>query len=217
MKRGLRRHGLTGAARHAASRLGGRFYLREAHHWYQLDLGADRPQRPMPEGFRLVQGGEDELLLLRRLPTVKLEEGERRLGDGATLWLVLEAEDPAFACWTFYDRMPVYAAKGGALELPQRAAGLEDSVTSPDYRGRGVAPAAWAAISDTLHERGYELLITKVAEENQPSRRAVEKAGFRDIAVMRLIRFGRRRRVEVEPTEEPVGRYLAERLGSPAG
>jgi L-amino acid N-acyltransferase YncA len=212
LRNGLRRYGAIGALREAGSRTIGLFYVREAHHWYQLDLAGERPRREIPEGFRLVCATENELPLLDTLPTVKLTEGERRLGEGASLWLVMEEDRAAFACWTFYGSMPVQAAKDGVLELPQAAAGLEDSVTSPGYRGRGLAPAAWSTISDRLLEQGYTALITKVAEENAPSRRAVEKAGFEDIALMRTMRTAARRRVEVDVSGNGVAGHIAEYL-----
>ena len=212
LREGLQRYGPLGALRVAGSRARALLYLKEAHHWYELDLKAERPHREIPEGFRLVRATEEELPLLDTLPTVKLREGERRLGDGASLWLVMEGDRAAFACWTFYDRMPVHAAKGGVLQLPRGAAGLEDSVTSPDYRGRGLAPAAWSAICERLEQNGYSALITKVAEENAPSRRAVEKAGFEDVALMRTMRMAARRRVEVEAHGTAVASHLAEQL-----
>jgi predicted GNAT family acetyltransferase len=212
LREGMRRYGPLGVLRVATARARGLFYLKEAHHWYELDLKAERPRREIPEGFRLVKATERELPLLDSLPTVKLREGERRLGQGASLWLVMEGDRAAFACWTFYERMPVHAASGGVLELPVATAGLEDSVTSPDYRGRGLAPAAWSAICEQLVDTGYTSLVTKVAEENVPSRRAVEKAGFEDVALMRTMRMGARRRVEVDPSGTAVARHRAGQL-----
>jgi RimJ/RimL family protein N-acetyltransferase len=211
-REGLKRYGLLGVLRVAGARARGLLYLKEEHHWYQLDLRGERPHRDMPEGFRLVRATEQELPLLDTLPTVKLDEGERRLGEGASLWLLLDGDRAAFACWIFYGRMPVPLANKGMLELPAGAAGLEDSVTSPDYRGRGLAPAAWSAISDRLVDDGYTALITKVAEENVPSRRAVEKAGFEDIALMRTMRMAARRRIEIAPRGNDVASHLAEQL-----
>ncbi len=60
------------------------------------------------------------------------------------------------------------AARGGWLSLPEGTVCLEDSVTSPDYRGRGVAPAAWSQIAAAAAEDGYATMVTKVRRPTRP-------------------------------------------------
>lgn len=209
---GVRRHGVPGGARRLADRTAKFVYLREAHFWYELDLGR-QPPLPLPAGLKLLRGEREDAELLERLPTGSVRQAEARLAEGAGLWLVVEAREPAFACWIFHGRTPVRAARGGWLTLPERTACLEDSVTSPAYRGLGVAPAAWSQIAATVAEGPYDAMVTKVSEDNAASRRAVEKAGFRETALMNLARTGFRERVRVEPRgDAPVGHALAARL-----
>jgi GNAT superfamily N-acetyltransferase len=92
----------------------------------------------------------------------------------------------------------VRSGPGGWVWLPAGVACLEDSATAPDFRGRGVAPAAWTAVGDRLRERGTSVLVTKVAIENVASCRAVAKAGFVHVATMRAIRLGPHVAVEVD-------------------
>ncbi len=82
------------------------------------------------------------------------------------------------------------AAPGGWLELPADTVVLEDSATTPRARGRGIAPGAWTAIADSLRDEGLVHMITKVGVENEASRKAVAKAGFRDVGVMRMVKTG---------------------------
>lgn len=56
-------------------------------------------------------------------------------------------------------------------------------------------------------------MLTKVEVRNTASRHAVEKASFAEVAIMRLTRFGLRKRVEIVPCD-PIGVTLAERLGA---
>lgn len=120
IRRGIRRHGVAGSIGHAVQKMGSRLYLSEAHHWYELELKPGFAGRAMPEGLRLVRATQDQLPLLERLPTLKLQEGERRLGEGATLWFVMDGDKPAFACWTFSGEMPAYAAPGGRMFMRLR-------------------------------------------------------------------------------------------------
>ena len=210
--RGLRRSGLRGSLRLAVALLGRLAYLRESHIWYLLDLGEPRPRFELPAGMKIIRARDDDHALLAQLPTISGDAARRRLAAGVDLWLVRDGDHAAFACWTFRDRTPAIAARGGWLQLPRGVLGLEDSVTSPAYRGRAVAPAAWSAIADSLaHERATAIL-TKVEESNLACRRAIEKAGFRAAGVMRLRRIVGRSRVNVELNGVGETTFLAERL-----
>lgn len=208
----VRRRGLAGTAHALGGRLREKAYSREEHVWYALDL-RERPRPPMPRGLELRRLQPGQLGRLEELPNHAAHAIEARQADDAELWAVLEAAEPAFACWIFPTRTPVAAARDGWLAVPEATVCLEHSVTSPAYRGRGVAPAAWAAVADHVGEAGSSAMITKVSSDNLPSRRAVEKAGFREVAAMRLARLGPRRRVRVERRpDEPLADELAARL-----
>ena len=172
------------------------FFLCEEHVWYQLDLADERPRRDLIDGVRLLRAGDDDLHYVEEFGRY-VEEARERRAAGNDLWVALEGEQPLFACWTFRTDTPVYAAKGGWLQLPERTACLEDSVTSPLARGKGIAPASWTLIADALAQEGFDAMITKVATDNAPSRKAVGKSGFREIAVMEMTRVGPSRRVAV--------------------
>ncbi len=142
-------------------------------------------------------------------------EARERLRDANDLWLVLEHDRALFSCWIFRDGTPVIAAPGGQLPLPAGTVCLEDSVAAAAARGRGIAPAAWSAIADTLAEEGQEHMITKVAVDNAPSRRAVEKAGFDAVALMHFRRIGPRSRTRVELLDANRGSFITESLAAP--
>jgi L-amino acid N-acyltransferase YncA len=201
--RGIRRFGVAGSIRRIASLMGHSlaraFYVRERHLWYALMLTAPLAQTVCPPGFTLAPAGVEDVALLEELPTIGAHEARERLAAGAELWLLREGTHGAFACWIFRGRTPVFAARDGWLSLPPGTVCLEDSVTSPAYRGRGLASAAWSEIARVLQGQHVAAMITKVAEDNAASRRAVEKAGFEPVAMMTLTRRGLRSRVEVQP------------------
>ena len=193
--RKARQEGPVAVLRRAWELLRRPFFRKEEHVWYQLDVNGERPRREFVEGVRLVRASAEDAHRVEELGQVESEARER-IAEGNDLWLVLDEEDRAlFACWTFRSEAPVVAAPHGVLSLPAGTACLEDSVTSPLARGKGIAPASWTAIADTLAEEGFEAMITTVATDNAPSRKAVGKSGFREIGVMRLTRIGPRRQV----------------------
>ena len=212
-RRGLRRFGVAGSIRRLASSAGASLsralYVHERHVWYALDLTAPVSQAACSSGFDLVQATVDDVALLEELPTIGVSEARERQAAGAVLWLVREGPQVAFACWIFRGRTPVFAARRGWLSLPAHTVCLEDSVTSPAYRGRGLAGAAWAEIARALQRQHVATIITKVADDNTASRRAVEKAGFEAIAMMTLIRRGLRSRVTLVPSRRtPLTAFL---------
>ncbi len=213
IRRGLRRHGLGGSIRLAVALLARLAYLEESHVWYLLDVGGELPRIALPPGMEIVRAREEEdLALLDQLPTVSRREARRRLAGGADLWLVRDGARAVFACWIFRNRTPALAARGGWLELPRGIVGLEDSITSPAYRGRGIAPAGYSAIASALACERVGAILTKIEPANFPVRRALEKVGFRAVAAMRLRRIGGRSRVDVELNETSDAALLVERL-----
>jgi ribosomal protein S18 acetylase RimI-like enzyme len=214
LRSAVRDEGASGVARRVATRGAHRVVLREAHIWYSLDLAGDRPRRPLPDGFELNRATEQDADAVASLPNQPAaDEIRARIAGPADVYLVSEAGTPAFACTIFRERTPTVAARGGWVDLPEATVCLEDSGTSPDFRGRGVAPAAWSAIADDLAERGVTTMLTKVAVDNEPSRRAVVKAGFGEAADMHMRRIGPFRRVALSPLGAPGAEFLTALLG----
>ena len=206
----VRRDGPGATARVAAHRIRKLAYLREEHVWYQCDLD-ERPRRDLPDEVRFVRADESQveaLALLGRDP----DEARECLAGGNDVWFVFDGDQPLFACFTYRHSAPVMAASQGTLPLPPGTACLEDSVTSPAARGRGIAPGAWTLIGDELARAGFTKLVTKIETANTPSRKAVEKVGYRPVAVMQHQRVGRRRRTAVEALGGGLGHELATRL-----
>lgn len=196
------RHGLSGTLRRAmaaSGRMACRLpYLRECHVWYRLDLERGWKRGDLPPGFEIVRGGVGELPLVEKLGNVGYVEARRRLDGDADLWLVRHGANPVFAGWIFRRRTPAVAAPEGWLDLPEGIVCLEDLVTAPPYRGRGFAPISYSAIADSLAREGVKAIVVKIEETNHPSRRSVEKAGFRPVATMTLVRIGGMRHVTME-------------------
>jgi len=213
LQRALKRRGLSETLGLAATRVRDKVVLREEHVWYQLSLQADRPRRSLAPGLQLVQATERERELATQISGEPSPESVREFhAVGGQLWVVLDVGRPAFSCWIFPKVTPALAAPGGWLELPPGTVCLENSATSPQDRGRGIAPAAWSEIADALAGEGIVSMITKVTVENIPSRKAVAKAGFVEIAMMRMARQGTRTTVRIKPLGADMSAQLAERL-----
>ncbi len=198
----LRHRGLAATIGEVARYARKMAYLDQTFVWYELHLGTERPRASLAPGLTLVRGAAGDIPLLEGLPTSGNEWLARRwMEAGNDLWLVLGEggrREVVFSCWAFRGRTPVRAARGGWLELPPGVVCFEDSATSPSYRGRGaVAPGAWSRIAERLEEAGTRSVITKVEEGNKVARWAVAKAGFGEIASMRLRRVGLRQHTSV--------------------
>jgi GNAT superfamily N-acetyltransferase len=211
--RAFRLHGPAGVARIAAYRVRRLVVVDETHIWLALELGRKRPRRELAEGFVLRRASEADLGAVERLPDVGSAAALRReLARGHDLWLVAAGGRVAFACWVHHEEAPVFAARGRVLRLPPGVCCLEDSATSPEFRGRGVAPAAWSSIATSVEAAGYTVMITKIESDNEPSARALEKAGFAAIARMHFVRRWPHDHVTLSEIQGSVGRELAERL-----
>lgn len=187
--------------------------LDETHIWLALALGPGRPRRELPEGFVLRRASEADLAAVEQLPDAAPAAALRRdLIPGHDLWIAEANGRIAFACWLHRGEVPVFAARDGVLRLPDGVCCLEDSTTSPEFRGRGVAPAAWSSIATTFEAEGYSVMITKIEARNEASARALEKAGFAAVARMHLVRRWPNTHVTLSDVRGAVGEELARRL-----
>lgn len=203
----LRRRGPLGTLRMVAARVSPWSRWEAEFVWYALDLrAADRPRRFLADEFELRHGTIDDLGLLGQLPpdpeviTMTRSVVQERLDDGAQLWLVTEGDRTAFRCWIFREAVPLQGVPGRKLPVPPDMVVLEDSIASPDFRGRGVAPGAWSMIADALSdEPALSLMWTKVSVGNAPTRHGLEKVGFRALATMRMSGPAWRTRIVATP------------------
>ena len=187
LKRALQRHGVIKccslAIAEALRWLVNHLYLHERHVWFLLPTHSLKEVR-LAGGMVLQPAAEPQVDRLSEEGLCGRRVAANYLRHGGQPWVVMDGQRAAFCCWIFTHQMPVVAVRGGWQALPVATACLEDSVTAADYRGRGIAPAAWLGIASILKESGIHNLITKVEEENMASQRAVLKAGFHEIAVM---------------------------------
>ncbi len=205
-RRVILRHGVAGCltlgARYAVRYLFTALYRHERHVWYSAAPEAVKADRPLPKGLELQRSGRAQFDLLSQSNLYGWSAAETLLEQGGDLWIVREAERPAFCCWIFRERIPTIAACGGWKGLPSNTACLEEAVTDADYRGRGIAPAAWSLIAQRLKQEGIRKIITKVEEDNMPMRRAVLKAGLHEVAMVDYLKVGGLSRVRVVPVGE---------------
>jgi RimJ/RimL family protein N-acetyltransferase len=145
---------------------------------------------------------------LEQLPTVEIEQAAAFFERSGTLWVALSDGTPAFACWTFAGATPLPAIQGGWQQLPPGVAGLAFSYTATEFRGRGIAPRAWLAIAESLTAENVRQLVTEVEERNAPSRRAVSKVGFAEVACTRIVRVGPYRRATNDVFEPQAAAFL---------
>jgi GNAT superfamily N-acetyltransferase len=170
--RSIRRHGLRASIRHARA-------VGVPYWWHVLDLSEPIAQRPLAEGVELRCATVEDLALYEQLADpndMPLAPGW--LADGNDLWLAVSGNEVAFACWIFRRRMPMGQSRDGWLKLPEGVAFLEHSVTSANFRGKGIAPAAWSMVAERVRGEGSRTLFTKVTEENVVTQKSLAKVGF---------------------------------------
>src|SRR4051794_21556654 len=155
VRRALRRHGPLGLARRVARDMRPAPRRASVAVWYALDLASpDRPHPTVDPQVVVRRATADDLWLLEQLPvdpsvrTMSEAWIDEQRAEGAQLWLAHEGDRAAFRCWVFARWFPLGEARGGGIRPPAEVVILEDSLSSPAFRGRGIAPAAWATIAD---------------------------------------------------------------------
>lgn len=212
LRQRIESEGVGGVASVAAQRFKDEVSLDETHVWSMLDLTREFPVRELPEGTELIRATEAQTELLAGLDTVSPESARERIRGGNALWITLLHGELSFACWIFRDRTPVLSAPGGWMHLPPDIVCLEDSIASPTVRGRGIAPATWSELGLIYREQGIETIITKIRDDNIPSRKAVVKCGFEEIATTRYRRKGLNRYATAKHGEGRAAEWISSQL-----
>ncbi len=213
----LRRHGLGGFGRRVLRRLGPVPRWAAVWIWYELDLTAVRPAPGAgSRDLELRRAGADDLGVLDRLPPdswvsyMTRDIGARWIRDGGTLWLASIGGSPAMVCWTFTGQAPLHGARRGRVVLPADVVFVEDVLTWPAFRGRGVASSVLASIAADHALSGARTLVTRVQVPNVVSRRLFERLGFREVARMQIVKRDWRTRIRVAfPDGAPERPWLA--------
>lgn len=203
MLRAVRRDGVGQVLRRAAGRALVRLYVRESHVWVALRLAEERPRPALAAGYLLSRGGVADVPALHELG-VDVQQAARRLAHGAELWLIRYGQDIVYSGWVFHGSAPTIAGPHGQVRLPPGSVNPEDMVTSPSHQGRGLASAAYSLIFDDLQRTGRaDRVLGKVPLNNVANRRAVQKAGWLEFAVVHFSRVGpwRRTTVRALPSE----------------
>jgi len=211
--RAVRRRGIRALLRQKLSDLANELAPNSIHVWYLLDLREERPRLPVPPGYVVEElaPGSHEVALLEVLGPNAQAEARSRFSAGGRLFTARAGGELAFACWVFR-AIPTIAARSGWYQVREEARALEHSITVEEHRGRGLAPAVWSDLCDTLEAEGVTGLLTKVGFKNDASRRAVAKAGFVEIAHVAVTRRRGRIRVDVCRTSGPDGARLEHEL-----
>jgi ribosomal protein S18 acetylase RimI-like enzyme len=112
----------------------------------------------------------------------------RRLADDVTCFIVEDGRKILHASWVTTSAAWTREVQA-LLAPPPGDAYVYESFTRADARGRGIYPFALAGMVTELAARGIERVWVGVEASNEPSRRAIAKAGFEEGF---QIRFSRR-------------------------
>lgn len=164
------------------------------------DTGGDEPTDPADLEFRAATA-EDGQLYARDIGTDSAATFASRLSGSTRCWLVLHEGRIAHATWT--TTAGAWTREIGRYFRPPPGEGyIYESFTSPAVRGRGIYPLALRHILARLGAEGITRSWVGVEADNEPSIRAITKAGFEvafEISYRR--RFGR---LTLGPPEGPL-------------
>ncbi len=210
------RHGLRGAASRAQrwllAPLWRRMYLSEEHVWVIVPEHTTAVR--IPKGYVMRAGTPDDLPELAAMGGIAPALARRYLDQGARLYVATYEGALAYSTWIHAGSVPMVAARGGELALPDGVVSFEDSLAAPAHRRSGIALAVSHEVSAAEHRAGATLIITRVAVDNVAARKWAQKMGCPEVATVRLRRLLGHQRVTVAPIAggEAVAQLLAEGL-----
>jgi hypothetical protein len=204
--RAIRRHGVIGTASIVLVRLLPLCSTAYEMGWYRLDLTGERRRRELDDGLVLRRGTAEDAVRVAQLPrmphvtALMADEVAERVNSGAELWLVADGDRVAFSCWIFHREMWFYGARKSGVLMPRDTVFLDDSILSPDFRGRSIPISAWSGVADALEARSFGVIMVKVDVTNTGALWAFKRVGFREVARMNVEHRGPWHRIRIRFT-----------------
>jgi ribosomal protein S18 acetylase RimI-like enzyme len=155
---------------------------------YGRDLRAGFRIQSRPESAQLIAKGEVADLAACRSGEPPIPwECKCDVFDGVTDFFVhRDGGRIGHISWLYYKDHP-----NRLLRLSEGECEIKFCLTFPTFRGRGLYPAALSAIQAYLTQQGYQRCFICVKEDNIPSIRGIEKAGFHRLGSLRMLKaFG---------------------------
>lgn len=130
---------------------------------------------------------EDLDLLARIRPR---ERDYRRFFDQNCLCTVgIYRDEPIAMTWIELDRWHVSLPNGYRWRLPERSAWLFGTFIPPEHRGQGLYVPYFRAVQRLLVQNDVRAAYCAVQRSDHRSRRAHEKAGWRELFDVRVLRL----------------------------
>jgi GNAT superfamily N-acetyltransferase len=127
---------------------------------------------------------------LKLRPKADPDDIRQRLASGQLCFVARAGQRIIHVCWIATGRAWI-AYLSREIQLAPDEVYAYESFTAPGFRGSNVPAARSAYMRQTLHRLGYRRSVVVVAPENRPAYRAVEKAGYRRVGLLRTIWIGK--------------------------
>src|SRR3954453_1746984 len=220
-------HALYHRSRRVAKRLGLRRLLdvaRRREQWnatwvawgFERDLAVPfaAPNAKIPISIRPLNGDIARRMFDLAEPGISAEERELRKsrgelfasGIGRGFVALTETDEPCYCQWLIGPEWNDAVKEHFDHVFPVIQAGealLEAAFTPEAHRGKGIMPAAMARIAAAGREFGAHRVITFVTEDNVPSIKGCERAGFQTYTRRTVAWRGPFRKLTFEPVDRP--------------
>jgi RimJ/RimL family protein N-acetyltransferase len=151
----------------------------------ELDSAIRVPSGAQSNGHKwIVKGDSSDLEMLRKNMTEVPWEFMCDLYDGVEDFFIYKDDGViGHISWVYYRGDP-----NRIIDLAVDEGEIKYALTLPQFRGRGIYPAALIRIQRFLQENGCKRIFICVKEDNRPSIRGIEKAGFKFLTKIDLLK-----------------------------
>lgn len=154
---------------------------------YSKELDAPINSSPLYPGFdySIIKGNPDELEKARKSMEPLPWEFCCDRYDGVKDFFIYQMNGAiGHISWIYYKDDP-----NRIIKLNDDEGEIKYSLTLPQFRGKGIYPATLMKIQRYLKENGYKRIFICVKEDNLPSIKGIEKAEFKLITKINLIKI----------------------------
>ncbi len=154
---------------------------------YSKELDAPINSSPSHSGFDdfIIKGNPDELEKARKSMELLPWEFCCDLYDGVEDFFIYRKNgEIGHISWIYYKDDP-----NRIIKVHDGEGEIKYSLTLPQFRGKGIYPATLIAIQKYLREHGHRRVYICAKHDNLPSIKGIEKAGFKFVTNINLIKI----------------------------
>lgn len=157
---------------------------------YSIQSGPELPGLPLPNGASIQVSDSPPFDEMKKFGWITAQNVELRAGRGDLCYLVYVDGALAHYSWVQFKGTMEIIGKTVTSDLKEGQFWVFDCCTAGWAKGRRIYPATISRIVSDYFAQGWSTALIATSERNLASQNGIRRAGFKQCATFKALRFG---------------------------